>query len=118
MKKEHLISAVFGGVVAGAAFGAGFFVAQRGIAKLGKKEKEGAISTRPMEMPLVVEETSSLIGDVKPTYSNAGGFELRRSGKLYKCFNPQGQQVSNAYCLQGGLQGGAGVNRFAKIKKG
>ena len=93
MKSENLVTALVGGIVAGAAFGAGFAIAGKGIAKLGKKEKVDQPTTKPME--IAAEGYSSLVGEglVNPdSWSNAWGNAGQRI-----------QKSQGGYCQKGGM---------------
>lgn len=99
MKQEHLISAIAGGIVAGAAFGAGFYVAQKGIAKISKKKgQESVATTRPMEVVVEDAEMSNMVGAslvADSSWSNGSGAILSMATKAkrgggYPCVSETG----------------------------
>lgn len=104
MKGENLIQAIVGGVVAGVAFGAGFAIANKGMAKIGKgikkeqdKIDEDLVTTRPMELP--AGEMSNLSGKGlvhSDSWSNGFGLSPRQSKRRL------GGGVATGMCKEGG----------------
>lgn len=116
MKKEGIFPAIIGGVIAGAAFGTGFVLAQKAIAKKSKKDEvavvEETVSTRPAVMSNLTGEDLVKSG----SWSNASGVELRTDGKKSKCFNTStGEEVSLFHCQ--GLKGGSGTGLASLVRR-
>lgn len=95
MKAESLTAAIVGGIVAGAAFGAGFAIAGKGLSKLGKKEKEvkdvidqDMAVTKPYNLPAGDGGHSNLVGTDfgQNSWSNLQGFSrTRKIGTSVNC---------------------------------
>jgi hypothetical protein len=126
MKKEGMINAVIGSIIAGAALGTGFLIAQKYVGKSmsgksvrGIKEDAIIVETRPSvntaEMSNMVG--TSLVG--ASNWSNARGVTSSRSGVGrggINCFNPQTGAVYNGGVgCSGGLTADAARIKFPDL---
>ena len=105
MKKEGIGAAVVGGIIAGAALGTGFLLAQKFIVKSQKSsgiaKEEVIMTTKPASLDT---EMSNLVGDNLVTadkWSNAFGFGPAIASRV-NCVNSSGQLYNGGSNCAGG----------------